>query len=240
MARGYVKARRRLSWPLILFILVLHIGALYGLARLLVPDMTRSVEQSVASVFTVTITAPEETPDENQPVPDEGAQAEAGRDATPSEVIAPVPEVTTKPPDPLPQASSTGSEVDSGATDAGDGTGAAGNGPGTGSGLAGGGRGGVAVTKPSVRSGNLDTASDFPVPEGGRQTRFGKSVTVVFTVTTDGRATNCSVARTSVDQQTTDLVCGLVAQKIRFNPARDRNGDPVAARYGYRVDFRSR
>jgi protein TonB len=239
MAKGFVAVRQRLSWPLILLLLLVHLIALYGLARLLVPDVTRSVEESVASVFTVTITAPE-TPDDNQPVPDEGAQGEAGQEATPSEVIAPTPEVVTTPPEPLPQASSTGTEVDSGATDSGEGTGAAGSGPGTGSGLDGGGRGGAAVTRPSVRSGNLDTASDFPIPEGGRQSRFGKSVTVVFTVTTDGRATNCSIARTSVDSETTALVCGLVAQKIRFNPARDRNGNPVAARYGYRVDFRGR
>jgi len=65
-------------------------------------------------------------------------------------------------------------------------------------------------------------------------------VTVVFTVQPDGRATNCSVARTSADSATTSLVCGLVMEKIRFNPARRQNGDRVAARYGYRVDFRER
>jgi protein TonB len=31
-----------------------------------------------------------------------------------------------------------------------------------------------------------------------------------------------------------------VIEKIRFNPARNRAGDPVEARYGYRVDFRER
>ena len=91
-----------------------------------------------------------------------------------------------------------------------------------------------------MRSGNLDPRRDFPVPEGGRETRFGTSVTVIFTVTTDGRARDCSVARSTADAETTSLVCGLVIEKIRFNPARTRSGDPVEARYGYRVDFRER
>jgi len=240
MAKGYLKSRRRLSWPLVGFLVVAHIAALYGFARVLAPDLTTIVERNLASVFTVTITAPEETPPDNEPIPDEGAQGAPGEEATPSEVIAPVSEVQVTPPEPLPQAASTGTQAESGARKIGNETGAAGEGPGTGSGLAGGGRGGVALTKPSVRSGNLDTASDFPIPEGGRQSRFGGSVTVVFTVTTAGRATNCSVARSSVDAETTALVCGLVAKKIRFNPAQDRNGIPVAARYGYRVDFKGR
>ena len=86
----------------------------------------------------------------------------------------------------------------------------------------------------------LDPRRDFPIPEGGRQARFGTSVTVIFTVTTDGRARECSVAQTTADAATTALVCGLVMDKIRFNPARNSAGDAVEARYGYRVDFRER
>ena len=140
----------------------------------------------------------------------------------------------------MPQASSTGAANTSGARDQGDGTGASGEGSGTGSGDGGGGIGGGLASGPSVRSGEVNSARDFPVPEGGRQTRFGKSVTVVFTVTLDGRARNCSVARTSVDPATTALACPLVIEKVRFNPARNRAGEPVEARYGYRIDFRAR
>jgi protein TonB len=75
------------------------------------------------------------------------------------------------------------------------------------------------------------------VPEGGRQARFGKRVIVLFTVTTDGRARDCSVAQSNVDAAATALVCPLVIRKIRFNPARRSDGTPVEARYGYRVDF---
>lgn len=234
------RLRRRPSWPLLAAILLLHIAVAYGLARALAPDFTTSVEREVVSAFTVTITAPPDPPPpENEPEPDEGAQGAPGKEAVPQPVTAPSPRIE-RTPEPRPRASSTGTANRSGARESGEGTGAAGSGDGTGSGNRGGGQGGVAVTKPSVRSGALNTASDFPVPPGGRETRFGKSVTVAFTVTTDGRARNCSVARSSVDAETTALVCGLVAQKIRFNPARDRNGEPVEARYGYRVDFRQR
>ncbi|MGB3167455.1 MAG: energy transducer TonB, partial [Alteraurantiacibacter sp.] len=93
---------------------------------------------------------------------------------------------------------------------------------------------------PSVRAGDLNEARDFPIPEGGRATRLGKSVTVHFTVTTEGRARGCTVANSQVDAATTAAVCPLVVQRITFNPATAADGTPIEARYGYRVDFRAR
>ncbi len=231
MAKGFVKTRRKLSWPLIGLLFVLHVAALYGLAKLLVPEFTASVERNVASVFTVTITAP---PDENEPEPDEGAQGDPGKDATPSEVIAPEPAVPVKPPEPLPQASSTGAAVDSGAKQDGDGTGAAGEGPGTGSGNEGGGRGGVAITKPVHISGAISNARDYPTPEGGRNARRGTEVIVRVIVGVDGRARNCSIYRPSPDPEADALTCQLVEQRLGFRPAQDRNGNPVAAPFYWR------
>lgn len=225
-------------WPLLAGIVVFHVAALYGLSRLLAPEFTASIERDVVSALTVTITTPQEP--ETPPEPDEGAQGEAGKEAVPQPVTAPSPAKIPKRPEPRPRASSTGTASVSGATDAGDGTGNQGEGDGTGSGNGGGGQGNGVAVKPSVRSGSLDPRRDFPVPEGGRASRFGTSVTVVFTVLPDGRATRCSVARSTADAETTALVCGLVIQKIRFNPAQTRNGEPIASRYGYRVDFRER
>jgi protein TonB len=124
-----------------------------------------------------------------------------------------------------------------GAQASGDGTGAQGPGDGTGSGNGGQGRGGGIASGPTVQSGSIDSARDFPIPEGGRRVREGSSVTVVFTVGVDGRASNCSVSRGGPDPATNALVCPLVVERIRFNPARDANGNPVAARYGWRQDF---
>ena len=224
-------------WPLLTGIVIFHAIALYGLSRLLAPEFTASVEREVTNAFTVTITAPEDP--ETPPEPDEGAAGAPGKEAVPQPVTAPQIPIERNP-EPRPQASSTGTAQRSGARETGDGTGAAGDGAGTGSGNRGGGQGNGIAVRPSVLSGSLDPRRDFPIPEGGREARFGTSVTVFFTVTTAGRARDCAVTRSTADAQSTGRVCALVIEKIRFNPARDRAGDPVEARYGYRVDFRQR
>lgn len=233
-ARNFASARRRPRPGLVVLIVLFHLLALYGLTRAFAPTFVASVEESVVSAFTVTIT----TPEEPEPEPDAGASGEQGRDAVPKPVTAPPNKLPVPKQTPIPRASSTGAADTSGAKDSGDGTGAGGNGLGTGSGNGGGGQGGGIASKPSVRSGELNQARDFPVPEGGRQVRFGKSVTVHFTVTAEGRARDCSVASSQVDAETTARVCPLVMDKIRFNPATRADGTPVEARYGYRVDFR--
>lgn len=231
---NYASIRRRPRPWLIVLIVLGHLLALYGLTRAFAPTFVASIEETVLSTFTVTIT----TPPDPEPEPDAGASGEQGREAVPGPVTAPPSRLPVPRTTPVPRASSTGSANTSGARDSGEGTGAGGDGLGTGSGAGGGGQGGGIADKPSVRSGELNQARDFPVPEGGRQTRFGKSVTVLFTVTTDGRARDCVVANSQVDAETTARVCPLVMEKIRFNPATRADGTPVEARYGYRVDFK--
>lgn len=222
------------------FGVVFHVLLLFGLIRAFAPGFAATVAENLASVLTVTITAPEPKRDEQAMAGDEGAAAPEGRKAKPSEVAAPEPKVRIAE-KPAAKAASTGDEVDSGARDRGDGTGAGGEGQGAGAGDGGFGQGGGGIaTRPSVRSGELNEARDFPVPEGGRQARFGKSVTVFFTVTTDGRARDCAVTRSEVDAATAARVCPLVIDKIRFNPATRNDGTPVETRYGYRVDFKQR
>lgn len=238
--RSYQGKPKGPRWPLLCVIAIFHVFALYGLAHLLAPDFTASVERELVSTFTVTVTTPDEAEEPDAPPePDEGAEGAPGEEAVPQPVTAPTSPIERNP-QPLPQASSTGTAQRSGARDAGDGTGAEGDGLGTGSGNQGGGQGNGVAVRPSVASGNLDLRRDFPIPEGGRETRFGTSVTVFFTVTTDGRARDCAVTNSTADAQSTALVCGLVTEKIRFNPARNRAGDPIEARYGYRVDFLER
>ncbi len=235
--RGYQGKPKGPRWPLLSAIAIFHVFALYGLSRLLAPEFTASVERELTSTFTVTITAPDDA--EAVPEPNEGAAGNPGEEAVPEPVTAPSSRIESNP-EPLQQASSTGTAQRSGAREEGDGTGADGDGLGTGSGNQGGGQGNGVAVRPNVASGNLDLRRDFPIPDGGREARFGTSVTVFFTVTTDGRARDCSVTRSTADPQSTALVCGLVIEKIRFNPARNRAGDAVEARYGYRVDFRQR
>jgi protein TonB len=230
MANGtkYSNTKRKPRVSTIIIIVLLHIIALYGLARAFAPGAMQTVEREIVSAFTVTVTTPDpEIPPENEPLPDEGAAGEQGKKATPKPKSAP--ETVIKRDEPLPRAVSTGNAVDSGARDEGEGTGAAGQGVGTGSGRDGSGMGGVAITKPIHISGAINSARDYPTPEGGRRARNGSRVVVKVTVGTDGRASNCSVFRSSPDREADQITCRLVVERLRFKPAQDSNGTPVAA-----------
>ena len=229
--------RRRPSVPVIILIAVLHLALFYGLLRALAPDLTSSVEKTVFSAVTVTVTTPppEEVP-EPPPEPDEGRQGDPGLDAAAKPTSAPTPPVRVREDRPVPRVASTGTQNRSGAAEAGEGTGAAGSGLGTGAGRGGGGRGGIAVTKPVLIS-TITDASAFPIPEGGRRQRIGKSVDVRLGVGTNGEVTSCSIARASPFPATDAKVCELSYAQIRFEPARDANGDPVASTFVYRQRF---
>ncbi len=229
----YETRRRRLSWPLVAGIVLLHLAALYGLARAFAPQITLVVEREVISAFSIT-PPPEPPPPEDATEPDQGAQGDPGRDAVAQPVSSPPPRKPLKIDKPLPRAASTGSATQAGAAAAGDGTGAAGSGLGTGSGNGGDGRGGGAATKPVVISGSIDNARDFPVPPGGREARKGTQVIVRVIVGTDGRARDCSVARSSPDAEADRITCQLVESRLRFRPAMDASGNPVAAPFYWR------
>lgn len=237
---SFLDTRRGPRWWVIALVALAHVAAFYGLVRAFAPETLAAVEREALATFNVTITAPPPPPPppEPPPVPDEGAAGDPGRKAVPKAVTAPIPRLPIAPPSPVPRASSTGVATTSGATDSGAGTGAAGAGLGTGSGRGGSGQGGlVPVTKPVKISGDINSASDFPVPPGGRQARFGTSVTVVMTVGPDGRASNCRVVRPSPDREADAIVCRLAEQRFRFRPATDRYGEPVAASYGWRQEW---
>jgi protein TonB len=233
--QGFARQRRKPRIGTIIAIVLLHIAALYGLGRAFAPDFTQSVEQGVVAAFTVTVTTPEEPPP-SEPAPEEGAAGEAGERTTPRPETAPRPEIPMREDRPLPEASSDGDEDSSGAQEVGDGSGDARTGIGTGSGRSGGGSGGAAVTKPVlIRS--ITDARAFPSPPGGREARIGQSVIVKLVVSPQGRVTDCSIYRASPFPETDATVCRLAFEQIRFEPARDRDGNPVSAPFYYRQRF---
>ncbi len=199
--------------------------------------MTANVQRTVVSAFTVTVTAPpDDPPPDAQPEPDEGAAGDAGEKAVPRPVTAPSPKVEVKPKIARPPASSDGLQDRAGAQQSGDGTGSAGTGVGTGSGQSGTGTGGGVARKPElVRT--ITDASAFPVPPGGREARIGKSVIVRLNVSAEGLPTSCSIYRASPFPETDRTVCNLALQQVRFRPALDNRGNPVAATFYYKQDF---
>lgn len=232
---GYLAQRKKRRPALVVLIVLLHLLALYGLARAFAPDITASVEKTVVAAFTVTVTTPQDDLPVTEPEPDEGAQGDAGEKAVPKPVSAPKTKIPVKP-TPAPPTAGEGDELDAGARDAGDGTGADGSGLGTGSGRDGTGTGGVAATKPVLIQ-SITNVRVFPIPPGGREARIGKSVIVKLIVSPQGRVTGCSIYQPSPFPETDAKVCELAYDQIRFEPARDRDGNPVAAPFLYRQRF---
>jgi len=237
MAReaGFSAQRKPPKFWMIVLIVLAHLLALYGLARAFAPDITASVEKTVVSAFTVTVTTPEEDLPITEPEPDEGAQGNPGKKAVPKPVSAPKTKIPAKP-TPAPPTAGKGDELDAGAREMGDGTGTEGSGLGTGSGRYGTGTGGVAATKPVLIQ-SITNVRAFPIPPGGREARIGKSVIVKLIVSPQGRVTGCSIYRASPFPETDAKVCELAYDQIRFEPARDRDGNPVAAPFLYRQRF---
>jgi protein TonB len=230
----FATAPRRPRPATLAAIVLLHLAAIYALARALAPGAAASVEQAVLSTFTVTVEPKPKDPPP-QPEPDAGASGEEGRKAVPKPVIAPPqPKLVLKPATPAPRASATGTQDTSGARDSGAGTGAGGTGSGTGSGNGGGGQGGGIATKPVWIGGAINNARDYPTPPGGRQARFGTEVIVKATVGPDGRASQCSIYKPSPDPEADAITCRLVVQRLRFKPATDASGNPVAAPFFWR------
>ena len=230
-------APNRTRLGVLLLVALLHLAAILGLIRAFAPDFTQKAVDRVLSTFTVTITASPPPPPPPAPEPQAaGAQGEVGKQAVPSAAKAPLPKVPIAKA-PAPRASSTGSAVTSGANNQGTGTGAGGSGEGTGSGGAGSGQGSGGATKAVHISGQISNARDFPLPPGGREARIGKSVILALTVTPSGRATACRVYRSSGFPETDARACSLAIERLRFKPATNAAGEPVASTFYWQQKF---
>jgi len=59
-------------------------------------------------------------------------------------------------------------------------------------------------------------------------------VIVRVIVGVDGRARECSIYRPSPDPEADRLTCELVESRLRFRPANDASGNPIAAPFFWR------
>ena len=182
-------------------------------------------ERVIERLQTIDIRLPPPPPPEPPPPPareekkvelEEGA---AGKKAEPTPVVAPRPRIPVRSPIPAAPVAGTGSAPAAGAADYGTGTGAGGSGSGRGGG------GDYSKFTPARR------ISKIPDREYRRLSATGirsGSVGVTIKVNTDGSASNCRVARTSGDPSIDALMCQLTVRYVRFSPALDDRGRPVA------------
>ena len=159
----------------------------------------------------------------------EGAPA---KKADPTPVVAPKPRIPAPSPVVAAKVAGTGTASTSGAGTSGTGTGAGGSGSGPG----GGGTDYSRFTPARL-------VSNIPSREYGRLAASGMPSGVVgvrIMVGTDGSATSCRIARSSGDGALDNLVCQLTQRYVRFSPARDPNGRPVAQEITYFPTWRRR
>jgi len=163
---------------------------------------------------------PPEPPPPPQPKPkqaklDEGA---AGRMAKPTPVVAPKPRIPVPSPIPAAPIAGTGSATRSGAANYGTGPGAGGAGNGFGG-------GDFSRFTPARRITRIPDREYRGLAATGLQSG---SVGVTIKVNTDGSVSNCRVARSSGNPYADGLMCQLTLRYIRFSPALDSYGRPVA------------
>ena len=68
----------------------------------------------------------------------------------------------------------------------------------------------------------------LPVPSPIAAAKVAGSVAITIRVNPDGTVSNCRVVRTSGSPAADSLMCQLTLEYVRFSPARDRSGRPVA------------
>lgn len=171
---------------------------------------------------------PPPPPPEQRPVeqkPEEGAPEKA---PAPAPVVAPEPKLPVQSPVRASEIAGTGSASAPGAGGRGTGTGAGGTGSGAGSGD---GRG----FTPAQRISRVPNSEyrRFVDLSGMRSGRVG----LMVKVNTDGRPSNCRITRSSGNAAADSLMCELTLRYVRFRPALDPQGRPVAQDMGWSPDW---
>ena len=209
----------------------------------------RIVEQAVdrLQTFDITPEAPpppiEEPPPPPRPeessAPEEEA-APANIKSKPTPVVAPTPPIPLPIPVPLNTSKVRGPEgLDrtAGASNVpGLGTGAGGQG----SGFGGGGRGGSGTGSgdgftPAQRISKIPNSQyrRIVAASGARRGSIG----ITLKVNTDGRPSHCRIARSSGNPAVDSMMCELAIRYVRFRPARDPQGRPVAQDITWHPDW---
>lgn len=181
---------------------------------------------------------PKPQPQPQKPKQTEGAASPKNIKSNATDIVAPPPEFSMPVPVPMKttQTPNTGVEATQGASDVvGPGTGAGGTGTGTGSGGSGSGTGegggGAAVSPPHLATPVL-RGRDFPRDMLERWPR-GATVFLRLRVDPKGFVSECNVDRGTNIAAIDTQICNVAHDRLRFRPALDRAGQPVAGWFGY-------
>jgi len=202
-------------------IAAIAVTAILG-AAILTGLNVKIVSRAVEQLQTFDISLPEPPPPEPTPRPKpKPASKDEGAPAAPkaSPIVAPKPEVQL----PTKQVIAAASQAGTGASSS---IGQGGAGTGTGAGGTGSGSGGGGRFTPAQKISKIPDSEyrRLAAVSGMSQGSVGLSIRV----TPGGQATNCRVVRSSGNGATDSLMCRLTERYVRFRPARDPQGRPVA------------
>lgn len=179
-----------------------------------------------------------EMPEPQPPPPEKPGKAEleegaAGKKAVPTPVVAPKPriEVLAKPPVTAAPIAGTDSAAAAGAADTGTGPGAGGSGTGRGGGGSGGGIGAEA----KLLGGNSSKLPSRLLRGFATDRGYGY---LWLTVASTGRVTDCSVLQSTGDGAVDQALCNLMIGQSRWEPARDRHGNPITVKVRYTATWK--
>jgi protein TonB len=201
-----------------------------------------SATQNAMSVFNIASPPPPPPPppqQRQQPKPKEKEGGSSPKnirsEATP--VVAPKPEIVTPPVQKIAATETprNGTAPTQGASDVrgpGTGSGGTGNGTGSGSGGNGPGGGGGGIAEPPHLVSPVLRGRDFP-PEMFDQWPQGATVFLRLRVDARGYVSECAIDRGTGVQAIDNLMCNLAHDRLRFRPAVNRAGQPVAGWFGY-------
>jgi periplasmic protein TonB len=161
-----------------------------------------------------------------KPQPMKKPQGAPAKQAQPTPVVAPQPKLPVPSPIPAAKIAGTGTSSMAGAASAGSGTGAGGSGTGPG-------RGGYADYSrftPARLVRNL-SRGDYRALADGRMPA-GRAM-VSLRVEPSGQPANCRVLRSSGDPYVDAGLCRLITERLRFLPALDDHGRPIAYQLNY-------
>ena len=213
---------------------VLVVYALVIAAALLMPSDTPLRQgESEPTVLVEIKEIPEPEPPPEDPGKAELEEGAAGKRAQPTPVVAPKPaiELPAKPPVVAAPIAGTGSASTAGAADTGTGPGAGGSGTGRG----GGGGGGGIGTKARLLGGNSSRLPSWLLRGFAVDGGYGH---LWLTVADTGRVTDCSVLLSTGDAEVDEALCNLMIRQSRWEPARDRQGNPLTVKVRYTATWR--
>ncbi len=178
----------------------------------------RAVEHLQTFDITLPKPPPPEPPPKQQPKQEKRDQgAPAAPKASP--IVAPKPEVQL----PTKQVIAAATQAGTGASSS---IGQGGVGTGTGAGGSGTGAGGGGGFTPAQKISKIPDSEYRRLASLSGMSRG--SVGLSIRVTPEGRATNCRVVRSSGSGAVDSLMCQLTERHVRFRPARNPQGQPVA------------